>query len=111
MESFATVKKDCDIDQKDIEDGFKNESKAEEKDDVKPIVELWVGKKSRRPTKFKITANDKEFSMDFNTEVKLNAKDITVEKPSSSISVDELKAEFEKLMPSGATSTTDFQNL
>lgn len=111
MKSFATVKKDCDIDQKDIEDGFKNENKAEEKDDVKPVVELWVGKKSRRPTKFKITANDKEFSMDFNTEVKLNAKDVTVEKPSSSISVNELKKEFEKLMPSSATSTTDFQNL
>ena len=49
--------------------------------------------------------------MDFNTEVKLDAKDVTVEKPSDSISVNELKKEFEKLMPSSATSTSEFQNL
>ncbi len=111
MESFATVKKDCDISQKDIEDGFKKETDTKDKDDVKPVVELWVGKKSRRPTKFKIAANNKEFSMDFNTEVKLDAKGVTVEKPSDSISVNELKKEFEKLMPSSATSTSEFQNL
>lgn len=111
MKSLSTVKKDCGIDQKDIEEGFKKSTTEEEKNDVKPVVELWVGKKSRRPTKFKVTASDKEFTLDFNTELKLNTKNVTVEKPTDSISVNELKAEFEKLIPTAATSTTDFQNL
>ncbi len=111
MKSFATLKQDCEISQKNIEESFKNESPTTKDDDVKPVVELWVGKKSRRPTKFKVTASDKEFALDFNTEIKLDAKNITVEKPTDSISVNELKAEFEKLVPSSTTSTTDFQDL
>jgi hypothetical protein len=53
----------------------------------------------------------KRQTLDFNTELKLNTKNVTVEKPTDSISVNELKAEFEKLIPTAATSTTDFQNL
>lgn len=113
MQSFATVKKDCDINEKDIESSLKSEESSK-KDQVKPVVELWVGKKSRRPTKFSITASDKEFTLDFNTEMKLNDTDVVVEKPSKSTSIEELKAEFEKLYSSANSNTlntSEFENL
>lgn len=98
LESFAEVKRDCELDEEKIADGFKEGDSKTKKDDVKPVVELWVGKKSRRPTKFRVAASDKEFAVDFDTTVKFDAKDVTIEKPSSSISITDLKDEIQGIM-------------
>lgn len=111
MPSLSGVKTDCGIDEKDITDGFKKEDSTASKTETKPVVELWVGKKSRRPTKFKVSANDKDVTVDFTTQVNLNARDISIEKPTSSVSVDELKAEFEKIVPSASSNVSGFENL
>jgi hypothetical protein len=97
LDSLKQVKKDCDIDESKVSDALKSSEKGSSSD-VKPVVELWIGKKSRRPTQFKVTASDKEFALKFDTTLKLNATDVVVKAPSGSISVTELQAEIEKVM-------------
>jgi hypothetical protein len=112
MESLSQIKKDCEFDEEKIEESFSEQQSSSSSDSkVKPVVELWVGKKSRRPTQFKLTAKDTEFSMDFNTQVKFDADNIVVEKPANSISVQELKREIENLVPGATQRTSGFDTL
>ncbi len=108
MESFKTIKADCEINEKQIEEGFKQAKDSSKSSKIKPVIELWVGKASRRPTKLRVSAHDKDVTLDFNTQVKLGASGVDIQKPSSFITVNELKTEFEKLQQ---TNTTVLQNL
>lgn len=108
LKSFEGVKNDCGIDEEDIEDGFKQGSETSQRNnEPKPVVELWVGKNSRRPTKFRVSANNKEVVVDFDTQVKFSDQTVNIEKPSSSVSIKELQAEFEKLVPSANSSQSN----
>lgn len=105
LESFAAVKKACDIKQDSIDKALsdKKDNKDEEVP-LKPVLELWVSKKSRYPTKLKVSANDKELTMEQVTTFKINASDISIEIPKDSMTLDELKSEIERTM-SAANST------
>lgn len=96
MQSFTQLKKDCDIDEAEIKDQLSDASNSTESRE-KPVVELWVGKKTRRPTKFHVSTKDKDVTVDFNTELRLGAEGVTIEKPSKSISIQEVQREFQKI--------------
>lgn len=105
LPSFATVKKDCKIEQKDLDetiDDIKKDVERQTDKEVatKPVFELWVSKNTRRPTKFKVTFDDKEVSFEDITVVKIDAPNITVEIPQETIDLKEVM----QLMgqPSGA---------
>lgn len=96
--SFAEVKTACAIDEESILDNLSQENGGTNQ--MEPVVELWVSKKTRRPTKFQISANDKNVATKFDSEVKLGSSEaIEIEQPQSSVPVQELKAEFKKIFP------------
>lgn len=105
LESFAGVKKACEIKQEDIEKDLKKlQEKKDEEVKEKPVFELWVSKKTRYPTKVKVTFENKEFTMEQITTTKINAQNITVDIPKDFMTLEQLKAEIEKTL-SAATSS------
>lgn len=112
LESFKTVQKACEIKQEDLDRELKSiEDTAKEQkkgDQPQPVFELWVGSKTRRPTKVKVTMDDKELTMELIANIKIDAKDVSVEKPKDSTSIMELKQEIEELLGTslGSTSTS-----
>ncbi|MFO0970824.1 MAG: hypothetical protein U0520_00525 [Candidatus Saccharimonadales bacterium] len=107
LESFKTIKQDCELDEKKIAEGFKDAKDGVAKEASKPVVELWVGKKTRRPTKFRVSADDKDITVDFSSEFRFGAEDVLIERPKKSISVTDLKEEFERIMPSATSARVD----
>lgn len=100
LESFKTVKADCGIDTSQFD---KAKSSADSvtsavKDEVKPVFELWVGTQSRRPTRAKVTVDDKSFTAEFVSNVKIDAKDVSIDKPTESIYIVDLMKEFESVL-------------
>lgn len=94
MSSFGAVKTECKINADKLAKELKPESKLSGKE---PVLELWVSKSTRRPTKLRVSVNDKGITVDLNTKIKLNTKNIKVGKPDSSISIKQLKTEIEKI--------------
>lgn len=99
VKSFADVKKACDVKPEDIDKDAKkyNENKDGEIE-AKPVIELWVSKKTRYPTQFKLSVADKELTMDQMTQIKINAGTTTVEIPKDFMTLEQLKTEIEKTM-------------
>ncbi len=96
LESFSEVKSACEIKQEDIDKEIDNLRKGgDTEEDIKPVIELWVSKKNRYPTKVKITADEKEASMEWTTNTKINAQNISVEIPSDAMSLQELQKEID----------------
>lgn len=107
LDSFKTLKADCDISDSKIDDSLKADT-TDKTGDVKPVVELWVSKSTRRPTKFRVSGQDKDMTLDFSSQFKFNATNITIDKPSNAESINDLKADFEKILPS---STSNLESL
>lgn len=107
LESFKDITKRCELDEKKIAEGFKDAKDGAAKEASKPVVELWVGKKTRRPTKFRVSADDKDVTVDFSSEFRLGAEDVLIEKPKTSVSITDLKEEFERIMPSATSAQAD----
>lgn len=100
LPSMATVKKDCKLSEETLNNSLKNETAFGSTSNAKkPTVELWVSKSSHRPTKFQVTSNDSNLTLNFNAQIKLNAKDVTIEKPTDAVSISDLQSEIEKLIP------------
>ncbi len=98
LHSFATVKKDCHIDPKNFDRELSDLNT--EKNGVmppKPIIELWVGAKTRRPTRLYIKANDKRLTTTFNTTVKINAKGVNITAPAGAMSLQDLLKDIQSL--------------
>lgn len=106
LESFKSITQSCELDEKKIAEGFKDAKDGVAKEASKPVVELWVGKEKRRPTKFRVSADDKDVTVDFSSEFRLGAENVLIEKPKTSVSITDLKEEFENLMPSGGAPQT-----
>lgn len=98
LSSFEAVKRDCELTEDKLKESLDDARASGNESDVKPVIELWVGKKTRRPTKISVAANDKSVTLDFATEIKLDADNVTVEKPEGAVSVSEIQAEFQKIM-------------
>lgn len=100
LESFKTIKADCKIKpeefDKQIEDLKKNTQDTSKQ--IKPIIELWVGGKTRRPTKLKITTNEQTLTVDLVATIKIYSKTVNIEAPKESINFKELKKEIETIM-------------
>jgi len=117
LPSFAGVKKDCEIEQKDLDKALEDLKKdvkeqTDKEVDTKPVFELWASKKTHRPTKFKITLDDKEVSMENITMVKINASNISIDIPKESTSISELAKSFEEAYseaPGNALGWTDIR--
>lgn len=107
LPSMATVKKDCDIKPEDFSNKvseFDKDASNGDTSDVKPVVELWVGKKTRRPTQVRISADDKELTASFVSQINLNATNISVEKPSGAIPIKQLQQDVKDLLSTGTSS-------
>ncbi len=99
LESFAGVKKACDIKQESIDKDLKKlQEQKDEEVAEKPVLELWVSEKTRYPTKVKVTFDDKEFTMEQITTVKIDAQNIAVDIPKDFMTLEELQAEIEKTL-------------
>lgn len=98
MQSFRAVKAACGITDKELESSFQGQAISKVQAH-KPVVELWVGKSSRRPTKFKLTFDDTSIAVDFTSQINLRAKTSKIDKPTDSVPIADLRAEFEKLIP------------
>lgn len=105
LESFAKLKKECKIDPEDVTDIFKQAQASNSESRVKPTVELWVGKKSRRPTKFRITTEDKAYTLDFNTTLQPSSQKSKIEKPANAIPINDLKNDLQVLIPSSISTS------
>lgn len=88
---------DCDksftIDEKDINDMFKEDDKSTA--DVR--VELWVSRFTHQVTKFSVNAKDDDMTVDMVVEPTFN-KPVTVEVPKDSTTIKQLTADIEKLV-------------
>lgn len=109
LESFKALKADCDLKPEDydkqIEDLKKSAESQTEK--VKPVIELWVGSKTRRPTKLKVSTQDSTLTMEFVATIKINGSSIQVEAPEESLSIQELKSDFDALLGAELSSTSE----
>ncbi|HTE21918.1 MAG TPA: hypothetical protein VK674_02650 [Candidatus Limnocylindria bacterium] len=102
LESFSAVKEACKLKQEDIDQSLEDLKKQKDEEvEAEPVFELWVSQKSRRPTKLKVTLDDKEFSMENVATIKLDAPDLTIEIPGKFTTLQELTTEIEKLPKSG----------
>ncbi len=109
LDSFKTVKADCELKPEDFDkqvEDLKNNAQANS-NEVKPVAELWVGRKTRRPTKLKITTSEETITVDFVATIKIDDKGIKVEAPSESINIKDLKADIEALASPSASTSTD----
>lgn len=108
LESYKTLKSDCRIKDeefdKQLEDLKNNTSK--EADKIKPVVELWVGGKTRLPTKLKVTTSEETVTMEFVSTIKINDKNFKIEAPADSMNIKDLKSELESLFSNGITSSS-----
>ena len=99
LESYKTLKSDCELKDekydKQLEDLKNNTNK--EADKVKPVVELWVGSKTRLPTKLKVTTSEETITMEFVSTIKINDKSFKIEAPADSMNIKDLKTEIESL--------------
>lgn len=108
LESFKGVKTDCKVKNEDYDKQLtelKNNA-GREADQIKPVVELWVGAKTRLPTKIKITTNDETLTMEFDSKIKINDKSFKIEAPAGSINIKDLKTEIESLFSNGNTGSS-----
>lgn len=104
LESFKGVKEACEIKSEDLDKAIsdlKNQTDTEATSDVKPVFELWVSKSKRYPTKVKISANEKEISMESITTVNIDAQNLSVEIPTDFITYKDLQKEIEQMSSSG----------
>lgn len=108
LESFKGVKTDCKIKNEDYDKQLTElqNNAGREADQIKPVVELWVGTKTRLPTKIKITTNDETLTMEFNSKIKINDKSFKIEAPADSLNIKELKTEIESLFSNGNTGSS-----
>lgn len=97
LESFKTVKDDCKLSTEDYDKQLQSlkENSEQSADEVKPVIELWVGSKTRRPTKLKVTMDDSSLTMEFISTIKINGEGISVQAPEESINLKDLKADIE----------------
>lgn len=110
LESFAGVKKACEIESEDIDKDLEELKKqTDEEVEAKPVFELWVSEKTRRPTKFKVTLDDKKFSMENISTIKINADDVKIDIPTDSMTLQQLQTEIEQTF--GSTSTLGWNDL
>ncbi len=94
LQSFKQVVEDCDIDIEDI--GKTNSSSEDKPEEVK--FELWVSTNTRRFTKIRVQVSDKELTLDFDSKVKFDAQNVTIEKPSEFITIEQLQNDIQALM-------------
>jgi hypothetical protein len=94
--SLNSVKKDCRL-------GVVKADASTVSSAAKPVIELWVGKRSRRPTKIRVVTSKNNLTIDLDAQIKLNAKNVVVEKPAGAIPLSELKNELQKLMPTSTS--------
>lgn len=93
LPSMERVKQDCEINKSDFQQSAKKFE--EQSNSAKPIFELWIGRKSRRPTKVSVKASNTEATLDFNSTIKLGASPIEFVRPNNTISIIELKRDVE----------------
>jgi hypothetical protein len=108
LPSFATVKKDCEVDTKSLDRELKELEEREKEhadgheaghheDEPKPVIELWVGADTRLPTRLKVTLADKELTTTFDTTVKINAGNIKISAPRDALSMTDILEDIQTL--------------
>jgi|GEM_PF-6977097 len=98
-DSLKTAMYDCRLVGETVHSEFKYTISQNSKE-KKPVVELWVSKNSRRPTKLRLNQSNQDLTADFSTEFKMKPKVFTIEKPAGAISIDSLKTDLEKITAS-----------
>jgi len=98
LDSFKDVKQECKVKQEDLDKSLKKIEEGKEKSNTKPIIELWVSKKTRHITRTLIKVDDKEAEFTMSANAKIDARNLSVEVPKDSIKIEDLKAEFESAM-------------
>jgi hypothetical protein len=97
LQSVKGVKEACEWKQEDIDKDLEELKKQlDEEIQAKPVIELWVSKETRRPTKIMVTLDDKEFSMENIATIKIDAPNISIEVPKESMPLNEVITEAEK---------------
>ena len=106
LESFKMFKSACEIKTEDFDDELErleenaadHESGQHTEDETKEsIIELWVGAETRLPTKLRITWEDEELTVEFDTKVKINAGGISIKAPEDFITMEEFMAELQAI--------------
>lgn len=101
LESFSRVKADCEIKFEDIEKELDQIKKQADKEaSVKPVFELWVSKKHRYPTKAKVSLDDKKATLEWTTDTKINAENLSVDIPTDAMSIEQFEAEVTQILHS-----------
>jgi len=98
LDSFKDLKNECKIKQEDLNKDLQQLKEDKEKSETKPIIELWVSKKTRHITRTLITVDDKEVALTMSANTKINAQNLTVEIPKDSIKLEDLQKDIEDTM-------------
>lgn len=103
LESFKEVVSACEIKEEDFTN---NQNYSSQLDNT--TTELWVNAKSRRFNKITTNYKNKTLTMDFASTINFDNKNIQVQKPSSFITIDEIKSDAEAISKSQEPDYTDY---
>lgn len=92
IDSFKKVTGSCSFSQQEV-------ARTLNVGDKESVIELWVSKKDRKPTKFKFNSNNKKLTLNFLSNQAENDKYTEVKKPTDAISFREFNNELKKATP------------
>lgn len=99
--SFSAVTSACEVKQEDIDKQLEDlRRETDKEEELLPAFELWVSKSKRYPTRLKVTDDNKETSIEWTTNSKIDAQHLAINIPVDAISIRELRAEIEEALSS-----------